>query len=240
MSKKLLPPGRASMIGKTLSSVDENTPISEVKPEAFVRPGLSSSRVLKRQDAFVYTSDILWNESLRKYPTGTLTPKLGKVKINDEIEKMRILLNQHNVMNPHYIIPETLSKTKLFIEFCYNLLGPLLLPIILFKEGWNGASARDYVGCPNSLFSYVTFILLFTADIVYFGFADQELKGMLWFNISVMNHLMVVRAIIIGIKYGYYSPTVFEEYRKDNPKITNEYIQSIHLIPGWGKQNPLS
>eukprot|EP01084_Bolivina_argentea_P320145 555445_1 len=164
-----------------------------------------------------------------------LTPKTGHAKIQPEITKIRYILDQYKRQKPTIELHHSFDFTRAFWEFIYNYFHILSFPILIYKEGMAGFWAREMLSIPP-LIAWITFM---TTNIA-FCLANEITRQCFWFPFFVNNLFTICRVLVIATKYGYLPKNTFNEYSNEDRKVTNDYLQSIHLVPGWLKQHPLT
>ena len=103
-------------------------------------------------------------------------------------------------------------------EFCYNYFHWLILPLIIYNEGWTGARSRVYYGFDFGkryvIQSGIVNLLIWICNIVYFAAFSKKLQREYLLDLFMFNAFHIARVMVIAIKWGYLPSAIFEVMRQ--------------------------
>lgn len=123
--------------------------------------------------------------------------------------------------------------TAFIREFLYNLLHWIALPYIMYAEGSTGARSRMYWGFDYGYKYVIMFGVMslgfLSLNIIYFGAFTSEQQNRYLMGIFSVDLFVMSRCCVIGIKWGYQPPAIFEVMRKQ--VLTTEQVTYIPMNP---------
>lgn len=114
----------------------------------------------------------------------------------------------------------------------------------LFFEGYHGTRQRGLIGFTFGFLSQITlFLMVWTFNILYLVVHNEVSSDISILEVVVLNTAVVIRNIIIAVKYAYFSKRDLEKRKKkylgstrelfENQIITGSFFLTFIIIAGW-------